>query len=298
MTLTAEPTTTSQVRSGHPVARARDPRSPSRTFAILSTVVVTLFALIWLVPFAWAIVTSLRPEGEITANPTSWWTSHWTFSAYTDLIDTTDIGWWYLNSFVTSALAAALTVVVCSMMGFALARTRFRGRTGAAGVVLAGLMIPGQVLVLPQFEQFRALGLLNTWWAIVLPAIATPVAVFVFASFMSGIPDSLIESARIDGASWWTIYRRICMPLCKPAISAVVIFTFVTAWNNFLWPLLALSNTAQMTLPVGLATTQSSFGVRYASAMAGAVLGLIPLVAVFLLFQRRIVQGIASTGIK
>ena len=273
-------------------------RSPERTFSIVCGTVLVLFALIWLVPFAWSLVTSLRPEAEISTNPTAWWSNHWTLDAYSKVITSTDIGWWYVNSILIAGLAAIFTVVVCSMIGFALAHTRFRGRNPIAGLILIGLMIPTQVLILPQFLEFKAINLLGTYWAIILPAIAAPVAVFIFRAFMAGIPDALIEAARIDGAGWWLIYARIILPLCRPAISAVFIFTFVTTWNNLLWPLLVLSNTKQMTIPVGLATVQGGFGIRYAEVMASAILGLIPLLAVFLVFQRQIVQGVASTGIK
>lgn len=273
-------------------------RSPERTFNIVCGTVLVLFALVWLVPFAWSLVTSLRPEAEISTNPTSWWSNNWTLAAYTKVIGSTDILWWYANSIIIAGLASIFTVIVCSMIGFALAHTRFRGRGGVAGLILIGLMIPTQVLILPQFLEFKAMNLLGTYWAIILPAVAAPVAVFIFRAFMAGIPDALTEAARIDGASWWRIYSGIILPLCRPAISAVFIFTFVTTWNNLLWPLLVLSNTRQMTIPVGLATVQGGFGIRYAEVMASAILGLIPLLAVFLIFQRQIVQGVASTGIK
>lgn len=282
-------------RRARPVAGAR---SNSRAFTAFCIVVLTVFALIWLVPLLWAGVTSVRPEGEIAEHPLRIWSSHYTLGAYRNVINTTSIWDWYLNSFVVSVLSVALTVFVCSLIGFAIARTDFRGRSLASGLILAGLMIPSQVLILPQFQEFRLSHLLNTYWAIVLVAVPAPVAVFVFAAFLRGIPESLIESARLDGAGWWRIYARICMPLCKPAISAVSIFTFVSTWNNFLWPLLVLSNTQQMTIPVGLATVQGGFGVRYPEIMASSVLGLLPLLVVFLFFQRRIVQGVASTGIK
>lgn len=287
------------------VAFPRAPRSAapsgppsSRGFTILCGTVLTLFALIWLVPLVWAVVTSLRPEGEIAADPTSWWSNNWTLDAYRNVVNSTDIWSWYVNSFVISILTVLFTLLAGSMIGFALARTRFRGRGVVSAVILAGLMVPGQVLILPFFQEFRAVGLLNTYWPIILVAVPAPVAVFVFTAFMRGIPASLIEAARIDGAGWLRVYWRICMPLCRPAVSAVAIFTFVLSWNNFLWPLLALTNVNQMTIPVGLATVQGGFGLRYAEIMASAVLGLLPLLAVFLIFQRRIVQGIASTGIK
>lgn len=132
----------------------------------------------------------------------------------------------------------------------------------------------------------------------VLPAVAAPIAVFIFESFFSGLPRELIDAARVDGSSWFGIYWRICLPLTRPAVAAVAIFTFVTSWNNFLWPLLVLSNVDQMTIPVGMATVASGFGIMYAQVMATAVLGALPLFVVFLLFQRQIVQGVASTGIK
>lgn len=295
-------TTPASVRSARPAGatavRERHGRSSERTFTILCRSVLLTFALLWLIPFAWSLVTSLRPEAEIATHPTSWWSNHWTLAAYKNVIQSTDIGWWYVNSFIIAALSALFTVVVCSMIGFALAHTRFRARNGLAALVLIGLMIPTQVLILPQFLEFKLAHLLGTYWAIILPTLSAPVAVFIFRSFLAGIPDPLIEAARIDGAGWWRIYSQICMPLCRPAVSAVAIFTFVTTWNNLLWPLLVLSNTRQMTIPVGLATVQGGFGIRYAEVMSSAILGLIPLLAVFLLFQRQIVQGVASTGVK
>jgi multiple sugar transport system permease protein len=150
----------------------------------------------------------------------------------------------------------------------------------------------------PQFREFNSVGLLNTFWAVVFPQVPTAVAVFIFKQFFDGLPIQLDEAARVDGAGFWRTYRTIIMPLTRPAVSAVAIFTFVQAWNNLLWPLLVLTNPKLMTIPVGLATVQGSFGIRYADTMASALLGALPLVAVYLLFQRNIVEGIAGTGLK
>lgn len=277
---------------------ALDYNGRSRTFKGFSALVLAIFAIIWVVPLLFAVDTSLKPEGEIAAHPTSWWSSHFSFHAYTEVINNTPILTWYLNSFIIAALTVVLTLLVTSMIGFALAQTRFAGRGGIIALVLAGLLIPGQILVLPLYQLVHGMHLLNTYWAMILPGAAAPVAVFIFESFFSGLPRELVEAARIDGASWLGIYWRICLPLCRPAIAAVAIFTFVTSWNNFLWPLLALSNVDQMTIPVGMATVASGFGILYAQVMATAVLGALPLFVVFLLFQRHIVQGIAGTGIK
>lgn len=270
----------------------------TRTFNRLAATCLTLFALIWLVPFAWAIITSFRPDNEITANPVSLWSNHWTWHAYSTSLTNFPIGWWYLNSFLISTLSVLLTIAVCSTIAFALAHLGFRGRTAVFAVILAGIMLPTEALVLPQFMEFRTLHLLGTYWAIILPAVPAPVAVFVFQSFFKQIPGSLIEAARLDGASWWRVYYQVCMPLCRPALSAVAILTFITTWNSFLWPLLVLTQTKSETIPVGLSSLVGGSAIQYAETMASSVLGFLPLLAVFLLLQRQIVQGVANTGIK
>jgi multiple sugar transport system permease protein len=269
-----------------------------RAYRRLAATCLTVFAVIWLVPFAWTLITSLRPDNEINAHPVTPWSSHWTLGAFTKAWDASPIGWWYLNSFVISTLSVVLTVLVCSMIGFALAHLKFRGKTPLMAAILAGIMLPTEALVLPQFMEFRTFHLLGTYWALVLPAIAAPVAVFVFYSFLRSIPSSLIEAARIDGAGWWRVYWQICMPLCRPAISAVAILTFVATWNAFLWPLLVLTQTKSQTIPVGLSSLIGGSAIQYAETMASAVLGILPLLAVFLLLQRQIVQGVSQTGIK
>jgi multiple sugar transport system permease protein len=270
----------------------------ARYFNWFCVSVLVVFAAIWVIPLLWALDTSLKPDGVIAAQPTSWWTTSWTVHAYQELFNLGNIQTWYLNSFVIALLSAVFAVVACSMAGFAIARTQFTGRRILYGLIAAGLLIPSQVLIVPMFNEFNFAHLLNTYWVQVLPAIAVPIAVIIFASFFNGIPAELAEAARVDGASWWHIYRAIYMPLSKPAISAVFIFTFVWKWNDFLWPLLTLTNTRTMTLPVGLSQVSSAFGIQYAEIMASAVLGALPLIVVFLLFQRQIVEGIATTGIK
>jgi multiple sugar transport system permease protein len=159
-------------------------------------------------------------------------------------------------------------------------------------------MIPGQVLIVPLFREFDALRLLNTYWAVILPQIPAAVSVFIFKQFFDGLPRELDEAARVDGASTWKIYRQVVMPLSRPAVSAVAIFAFVWSWNNLLWPLLVLTNPNLMTIQVGLATVQGSYGIRYADIMASSLLGGLPLILLFLFFQRQIVEGIAGTGLK
>jgi multiple sugar transport system permease protein len=292
MTVTTTDTELSTVPPGNAAratAAAYDQRQ--KLFNRVCTGVLIAFALLWLVPIAWAIDTALKPNAETTKAPPTWFIDNPTLESFRTVLQQGDIWKWYLSSFITSTAAAAGTVLFASMAAYALSRLRFRGRNWVFAFVLAGIMIPGQVLIVP-------LHLLNTYWAVILPQIPTAIAVFIFFQFFQGLPRELEEAARVDGASTARIYRTIIMPLSRPAVSAVSIFTFIWSWNNLLWPLLVLTNPNLMTIPVGLATVQGSYGIRNADIMASALLGGLPLVLVFLLFQRNIVEGIAGTGLK
>jgi len=270
--------------------------SRTKLFNRICVGVLIAFALLWLVPVLWALDTALKPNEETTE--TTWLIENPTFDAFGRVLRDTDILRWFGSSLIIAIITAVGTVVTASLAAYALSRMRFRYRNLLFWLVLAGIMIPGQVLIVPQFREMDQFGLLNTFWAVSLPQIPTAIAVFIFKQFFDGLPKELEEVARMDGAGFLRIYWRIIMPLARPAVAAVTIFAFVGSWNELLWPLLVLSNPDIMTIPVGLATVQGSFGIRYADVMASAVLGAIPLVAVFLLFQRNIVEGIAGTGLK
>jgi multiple sugar transport system permease protein len=205
---------------------------------------------------------------------------------------------WYFNSALTSSAITVIVVVLASLAAFGISRVPFRGRSVVFWLILAGLMVPPQVLIVPLFTEMDFFRLIDTYPGIILPQIASPLAVFIFKQFFDGLPHELEDAARVDGASRLRIYWQIWMPLSRPVIAAVAIFTFVLSWNNFILPFIMVTNTEMMTIPVGLATVQSSYGVRYADIMASAVLGGLPLIIVFLFFQRQLVQGIANTGLK
>jgi multiple sugar transport system permease protein len=278
-----------------PVTQASIDRR-TKLFNRICAGVLLAFALVWLVPLLWTVDTALKPNAETTE--TTWLIHHPTLGSFRTLLGQGDIYNWYATSFITSALTAAGTVLVASMAGFAISRMRFRFRWLIFWFVLIGIMIPQQVLIVPQFREFGAWHLLNTYWAVILPQIPTAIAVFIFKQFFDGLPRDLDEAARVDGAGFFRTYWRVVMPLSRPVVSAVAIFTFVWSWNNLLWPLLVMSNPKLMTIPVGLATVQGTYGIRYADTMASAILGALPLVLLFLFFQRRIVEGIAGTGLK
>jgi len=255
-------------------------------------------ALIWLIPFLWAIATSLKPDAETTKVPVSWTGSTVTLDAYDKILDRGDILRWYFNSALVSVVVTALTIFLGSMAAFAFSRVRFRGRNAMFAIIAAGLIVPFQALIVPLFEEMDTFGLVDTYWAIILPQIASPIAVLVYKRFFDGIPDELEDSALVDGATPWTIYWRIWMPLARPATAAVGIFTFVLSWNNFIWPFVVTTARSLQTIPVGLSTVNSFYGAQYAQVMALAILGALPLLIAFLFFQRQIVQGISNTGLK
>jgi multiple sugar transport system permease protein len=271
-------------------------RLQSRIAYWAAFVLLVVLALIWIIPIAWAIDTAFKPESETTTIPLSWFASHFTLDAFISTFATTSIPRWYVNSAFTSAMISLLTVILASLAAFAFSRIPFRGRNVLFWIILAGIMVPGQMLIVPLFTQMQAFGLVDTYWGVILPQITSPIAVFIFKQYFDGIPPELEESAIIDGASRLRVYWRIWMPLAGPAIAAVAIFSFVISWNNFLWPFIVISSNSMMTVPVGLATVQTSFGIRYAQIMASAILGGIPVLVVFLFFQRHIVRGIAGTG--
>lgn len=260
-------------------------------------VVALVLAAAWLVPLAWAVATSLKPEAETTSTPLEWIGSRITFDAYTKVWESGDLTRWMMNSAFISLMTTALTVLTCAMAAYGFTRTDFRGRKVLYGLVLAGIMVPPQVLIAPLFTEMVQLGLVDTYWGVILPQVAVPAMVFILVKFFEGVPRELEEAAFVDGAGRWRVFWTIVMPLSRPVLAAVAIFTFISTWNNFLWPFLVTTDPAGMTLPVGLVNVQSSFGVRYAQIMASLVIAGLPLLIVFMLFQRQIVRGIAHTGL-
>jgi multiple sugar transport system permease protein len=279
-------------------ARTESRRSRLRPGGVLVLALLIIAAIVWLIPFAWAIATSLKPDAETTKMPVSWKGSEVTLDAYNKILDRGDILRWYFNSALVSTVVTALTILLGSMAAFAFSRVRFRGRGAMFALIAAGLIVPFQALIVPLFEEMDAFHLVDTYWAIILPQIASPIAVLVYKRFFDGIPDELEDSALVDGASPWTIYWRIWMPLARPATAAVGIFTFVLSWNNFIWPFVITTARSLQTIPVGLSTVNSFYGAQYAQVMALAILGALPLLIAFLFFQRQIVQGISNTGLK
>ncbi|MFD6950608.1 sugar ABC transporter permease [Nocardiopsis sp. TSRI0078] len=296
----AAPATTSAQRAAS--APARTPRpSRKRRVTVGSAALYTVAALaglLWFVPLLWAFATSVKPEGETTVMPPSWFTPNATFEAYAQVLGRGDIIRWTMNSLITTTIVTALTLVVCVLAAYGFSRFDFRGRGWLFALVIGGILIPPQVLIVPQFVLMTQLGLVDTYWGVALPQVVAPVFVFILKRFFDAIPRDYEDAAKMDGAGPLLVLWSVILPLSRPILTAVGIFTFIGAWNNFLWPFIVINDPEMMTLPVGLGTVLGQYGIQYAQVMASAVLGALPLLVVYLLFQRHIVTGVAGAGIK
>ena len=292
--------TATNVRARGEARAIAQTQRPSRNTILqgIAFVVLLIVAVLWILPLAWALDTALKPESETTIVPLSWIPSHFTLDAFVKVLSAGGIARWYVNSAVTSIIITVVTVILASLAAYGFSRVQFPGKGFLFWLIMAGIMVPPQILIVPLFTEINAFRMVDTYWGIILPQIAAPFGVFILKQFFDGIPHELGEAAIVDGASPFRVFWQIWLPLARPALAAVAIFTFVGSWNNFIWPFIAITNTNMMTIPVGLANVQSAYGIHYAQIMASALLGGVPLLIVFMFFQKQIVQGIAGTGLK
>jgi len=281
-------------RSGSRESTSARPRLP-RAVGLVALVVM---AALWLVPLVWALVTALKTEAQAAALPLRWLPEGgFTLDSFRTVLTSSNLPLWMLNSAITSIIITAVTVLISAMAAYGFSRTTFRGRKVLFALTIAAIMVPPQILIVPLFREMLALDLVDTYWGIILPQLVAPVMVFVLKNFFDAIPVELEEAARMDGAGPFRIFWQIVLPLSRSVLAAVSIFVFIGAWNNFLWPFIVVNDPALMTMPVGLATVRNAFGVTFAADMAGAIIAALPLLIIFMLFQRQIIKGVATTGL-
>ncbi len=261
---------------------------------------VLLIGGVWmLLPLGWMLSASLMPLSEVIKVPPVWFApTKYTVGNFSEVWF--NIGFW---RFSLNSAFVALTITTCqlltsTMAGFAFARYEFPGRTVIFIVILSTLMIPFQVIMIPLFIMMAKMGLVNTYWGMIVPAIVTPFGIFLMRQFMLSVPKSLLEAARIDGAAEPYIYARIMLPLSKPAIAALTIFTFLSAWDDFLWPLIIINSKQKWTLPIAMSRFTEQYISQTHLQMAGAAVMFLPVLFVFLLMQRNFIEGVAMTGLK
>lgn len=265
---------------------------------ILSAVTIVA-ALAFAFPIYWAVITSFKSETEVIASGISLWPKRFNTEAYAHVWNNTNIAYWYLNSFVTSILITAGVIVSSAGCAYALSQLDFPGRRVIYVLILACFMVPMQALIVNHFVLMAQFKLLNTWPGIILPQLIVPVVIIVYKQFFDSVPKEFREAAQMDSAGHFKILFRIYLPMNWGVTSALAIITFIGAWNAFLWPFLAATGEATMTVPVGITQVKDAYGIVYARLMASAVMAGLPVAVVYLLFQRRVTQAVMlSAGVK
>ncbi len=263
---------------------------------------LAVVAFIWLVPVIWMVSMSLQPN-EVLARTTSntflgLIPIPFTLENFVNLFTLGLAPRWFLNSMIVATGMTALVLLLSSLAGFAFARVPFRGRSLVLAVVLAGLVIPEQAVFIPLYTMFADWGWHNSYHGLIAPRLAVPLGVFIMMQFFRAIPTYVEEAARLDGANRWTLFSRIMLPLAVPALTTVAILTFLYAWNDYLWPLVSSQRQEMFTITVGLASVQSNFAQSegLGRVMASGVMASLPVILLFLVFQRFVVRGIAMGG--
>ncbi|WP_207953262.1 carbohydrate ABC transporter permease [Paenibacillus agricola] len=272
-------------------------RSP-RASHIFTYVLMVIVSIIVLFPFYWMFVTAVKPLGEIFEFPPKLWPSEFFWGNFTKSMSVTDFPTYFKNSIIVTSIATIITVFINLLAGYAFAKYKFKGKEFMFLIVLSTLMIPIQVTMIPNFIIVSKLGLLNTYVGLILPTCAEAFGLFLSRQFMSEIPDELIESGRIDGASEFHIFSKIVFPNVKPLLGVLVIFTVMWRWNDFQWPLIMLSDKKMYTVQLGLSMLNGANYVNWNDLMSAALISIIPVLIVFFAFQKQFVQGITYTGIK
>ncbi|QNK03578.1 carbohydrate ABC transporter permease [Dyella telluris] len=259
---------------------------------LIGAVLVAVFPLLWM------LSVSFMHPGEAGSLPPPLLPSHPTWNNYQALFVRAGVGRYLFNSLAISTAITVLSLAFNLMAGYAFAKLRFAGRERLFRGLLGMLVIPAQVAMLPLFLTLKYMGLVNSYAAVVLPAAATAFGIFLVRQYARGIPDELLEAARIDGASEWRIFGQIVLPLLKPIMVTLAIFTFLTAWNDFMWPLIALTGQEHYTLPLGLASLAREHAQDSELMMAGSVVTVIPVLALFLAMQRYYIEGLLLGSVK
>jgi len=259
---------------------------------LVAAVCLTIF------PLAWMAMASVMPAGEASAYPMSWLPSTLSLEHYRALFSRLEVVRYIMNSALIAGAVTLISLVVNSMAGYAFAKLSFPGRERVFRGLVATLVVPGQVTMLPLFMLLKYLGLINSYWGVIVPGMASVFGIFLFRQYALSIPDSLLDAARIDGAGEWRIYRSIVLPLCKPILLTLAVFTFMGTWNDFMWPLVVLTDSRLHTLPVALANLSGEHVQDTELMMAGALLTVLPVIVLYALLQRYYIEGIMVGSIK
>ncbi len=257
-----------------------------------------VFSVIMMYPMAWMLVTSFKSNADIHKNKAKFFPAEWTVEGYRSAFEKAPIGDWLVNSIVITAVITFAVILTSTLIGYVFAKYEFKFKRSLFLLMLATMMVPPQVTMIPRYLMIQKMHLFNTRWALIVPGLVSAFAIYLARQFITDVPDSLCEAAKMDGAGPLRIYWSVILPNIKPAIGSIGIFTAMANWNDYLNPLLMLNDIDKMTLPLGLVMIDSQRSVDLAATMAAAAMIMMPMILIFVLFQRQFIKGMTMSGIK
>jgi alpha-1,4-digalacturonate transport system permease protein len=282
-------------------AKARRPRGPGRARfrrTLVPTALLWVLAVLMAFPLLWFLLSSFKPGGELFTYPLSFFPKEWTLQGYADALDRIDFVQYFANTAIVATVTTVFTVFLCATTGYALAKYKNPWLSVLGLCILSMTMLPGEVILNPMFITVRDLGLYNTLAGVIIPSIVTPTGVFMFRQFFLSIPDELLQAARIDGASEYGIFFRIMLPLAKPIALTLGIVSFQWRWNDYIFPLIILGDPDKFTLQIALRALVGAENIQWTILLAASVLSIIPLVVLYLVFQRYVTSSNINAGLK
>lgn len=274
------------------------PAKLPRWSSVLSQAATVALVAIWVIPLVWTVSLSLTPNARLKVDSQHLAPRDPTLTNYLEVLSNGMTARWFVNSLIVSVITTVITVMVCAAAGYAFAKLPFPGRGVVYSLTLAGMMVPKEAMFVPLFTMFSNLGLTNSYTALIAPRLAFPLGVFIMTQFFGQVPKEIEEAARVDGAGAWRIFLSVMIPLARPALIALATFAFVQSWNDYLWPLVSSTRPEMFTITTGLASLQGNFAqaTELGALMARGVTGSLPLLILFVFFQKHLIRGISMTS--
>ena len=266
-------------------------------YKVISGIILAILTVFLVFPLYWIFTSSVKTAADINTPTPQWFPTNPTLANYEKLFDNPALLWLW-NTIFIAVVAMALTCITAAMAGYVLAKKKFYGRTVIFSLIVCAMALPKQVILIPLLKEMSFLGIHDTLWAVILPTVGWPFGVFLMKQFSEGIPNEMLEAARIDGAGEIRTFVQIILPMVKPGIGALAIFTFITAWNDYFMQLIMLTKNTSLTISLGIANLQAEMATDFGLIMAGAAVAAIPILAVFLMFQKYFTQGITMGAVK
>ena len=261
-------------------------------------VFLSIFSLIMMYPMGWTMMTAFKTNADIRLNRTKFFPREWSIDGFITAFEKAPVGRWFLNSILITAIITIAIILSSTLIGYVFAKFEFKGKKLLFVIMLATMMVPGQVTMIPRYLMIQKIHLYNTIWGIILPGLVSAFSIYLAKQFIEDVPDSLCEAAKIDGAGSLRIYWSVILPNIRPAIGSIGIFTAMQVWNDYLNPLLMLNDMDKMTLPLGLVIFEGQRSTDLSATMAMATIVMLPMIIIFLLFQKQFVKGMTLSGIK